>query len=137
MSTHSFDLESAIKMPGWLQELQGKGHMPETLEYGISSFIYRADRPFHPKRLDRVLTSSASFKNVLRSKGIVWVASHHNRAIEWSQAGLSMKLEEGPAWFKVSHTLCEWPPEADVYKERLFGDRRQELVFIGANMDEQ
>lgn len=137
MSTHCFDMESAMQMPGWFQELQGGGHKPETLEYGISSFVYRADRPFHPKRLDRVLARGAVFKNLLRSKGLVWVASHHNHVIEWSQAGLSMKLNEGARWLKVSAAAETWPPEAEMYKARPFGDRRQELVFIGASLDEQ
>merc|ERR1712232_1286835 len=60
-----------------------------------------------------------------------------NHEIEWGQAGVTMKLEEGVQWLKVSEPMEEWPPEADMYKEKRFGDRRQELVFIGADMSEE
>lgn len=136
INTNSFDMEAAEQMPGWLQELRGNHHKPETEEYGISSFIYRAELPFHPKRLDRAL--GRGFKGLLRSKGMVWIASHHDHAVEWAQAGLSMKLEEGPKWLKASELpTSEWPEEAQVYKDRRFGDRRQEVVFIGAGMEEE
>jgi len=137
MGTKSFDMEEAEKMPGWKQELQNKHHKPETEEYGISSFVYRAEVPFHPERLDRICRSGAVFKGVLRSKGIVWVASHYQHEIEWAQAGVSMKLQEGAQWQKASSPDGDWPAELVMYKERRFGDRRQELVFIGNGMDEQ
>jgi len=136
MGTKSFDMEEAERMPGWKQELQGKHHKPETEEYGISSFVYRADLPFHPQRLEGTFRSGAAFKGVLRSKGIVWLANHHNGEIEWAQAGLSMNLGEGSQWLKVCALDDDWPAELAMYKERRFGDRRQELVFIGAGMQE-
>jgi G3E family GTPase len=134
MNTNSFDMDAAKAMPGWLQELRGTHHKPETEEYGISSFIYRAELPFSPKRLDRVLSNG--FKGVLRSKGIVWIASHNDHVVEWAQAGLTMNLEQGPKWLKASVPPHEWPDELQVYRARTFGDRRQEVVFIGAGMDE-
>lgn len=136
MNTKSFDIKSARMVPGWLQELQsaGSNHTPETAEYGISSFVYRADRPFHPNRLERILTSGA-FPGVLRSKGFAWSASDHVFSAEWSQAGFVTNPQPGVPW--LSDNRAEWPPEAERFKDGRHGDRRQELVFIGATMDEK
>mmetsp|Transcript_114575 Transcript_114575/g.286369 ORF Transcript_114575/g.286369 Transcript_114575/m.286369 type:complete len:156 (+) Transcript_114575:1825-2292(+) len=76
------------------------------------------------------------FAGVLRSKGFMWSASDHNVVVEWSQAGLAMNLKPGPKWLKASLPLSEWPEAAAQYKEKQYGDRRQELVFIGASMKE-
>merc|ERR1712129_149379 len=72
LNTGSFDLAEAEKMPGWLHELRGN-HVPETLEYNISSFVFKAQRPFHPARM--LLLQSNGSDGILRSKGIIWVAS--------------------------------------------------------------
>jgi len=135
LNTNSFDMKSASMLPGWVRELEGAGHKPETEEYGISSFVYRADRPFHPRRLRAVL-QDGFVDGVLRSKGFAWFASDHNIAVEWSQAGATMRLKGGPQWLAASTPQCEWPAEAERYKKCLYGDRRQEIVFIGANMTE-
>jgi len=134
LNTGSFDLEAASMAPGWLQELEG-GHKPETEEYGISSFVYRADRPFHPGRLNRLLRRGF-FPGVLRSKGFLWSAGDHDTTVEWSQAGLHMDLKAGSPWLQASLPQSEWPEEAAKYKESCYGDRRQEIVFIGADMKE-
>lgn len=121
-------------LPGWVAELQGRGsnHKPESEEYGISSFVYRRHRPFHPERLDAML-SQGTFPGVLRSKGFAWVASHHETSVEWGQAGVIMNLSAGYAWKDL-----ELPAVAEVSasKANVWGDRRQELVFIGINMDQ-
>jgi len=111
--TRLFDFETAATMPGWIKELRGE-HIPETLEYGISSFVYRATRPFHPSRL--MATILAGFDGVVRSKGWVWLASRGALAAEWSLAGGSLDIR--PAGF--------WPE----------GDAQQEMVFIGVGMDQ-
>ncbi|CAK0905336.1 unnamed protein product [Prorocentrum cordatum] len=135
LNTNLFDMESASMTPGWIKELQG-GHTPESDEYGISSFVYRAERPFHPRRLNRML-KDGGFPGVLRSKGFVWSAGDHDTAVEWSHAGLAMSLKAGPQWLKASPTPpSEWPEEAAQWREKLYGDRRQELAFIGADMRE-
>lgn len=136
MNTRSFDLESSSMLPGWAAELSGSGsnHKPETEEYGISSFIYHAERPFHPERLDRMLKDGAPLPGVLRSKGFLWSASDHCDSVEWSQAGVSVDLKPGPPWLREPRS--EWPTSAAKYQSRRYGDRRQELVFIGVDMAE-
>jgi len=133
LNTKSFDMAEAEKMPGWFQELAGTHHVPETLEYGISSFVFRSQLPFHPLRLDKVLSSP--LPGVVRSKGISWVAGLNDFCLNWSQAGACMSIENGSVWFCTSAN--GWP--ADTPPEMLtatYGDRRQELVIIGRNINE-
>eukprot|EP00037_Helgoeca_nana_P020505 m.203759 g.203759 ORF g.203759 m.203759 type:complete len:527 (-) comp25286_c0_seq1:72-1652(-) len=207
VNTGLFDFEKASNAAGWLQELRGT-HVPETEEYGISSFIYRARRPFHPKRIldfldehfilvlqfeefdeedlpgslgdgedagatvdadadgmddsdndaddtdddaddtqeEDLLAKRASvlakcrekFGTILRSKGYMWLAHEHLRAVEWGHAGTIMNVEVSHGWL-IEQDLSEVPEE---HRERFeadfegeYGDRRQELVFIGADMD--
>jgi len=121
-------------MPGWYQELQGH-HVPETLEYNISSFVFRAQRPFHPMRLDRLLSSG--FDGVIRSKGVIWVASYHAYGLTWGQAGTSMNIENGSLWLHGSEHPSRWPVDTpQEFRSSPYGDRRQELVFIGRNLNE-
>jgi len=87
LNTTSFNLAEAEKMPGWVQELTGN-HVPETLEYNISSFIFRAKCPFHPARM--LLLQSSGSDGILRSKGIIWVADSPQQALIWGQAGVSV-----------------------------------------------
>lgn len=131
LNTRSFNQKEACKLPSWIRELEsnGKNHTPETEEYGISSFVYSAERPFHPHRLDTLIKTGISSWGVLRSKGVVWCDSDHDFAKEWSQAGSSMALRSGRRW-------QDWPAADEKYKDRRQGDRRQEIVFIGQNMKE-
>jgi len=126
--------------PGWQAELNGSGpqHKPETEEYGISSFIYRKHRPFHPERLDKLLQSGTLPKEgVMRSKGYVWVASDHLISVEWSQAGVYTTLKAGYSWLPLGFARGQWPEVAKKkFGDQLYGDRRQELVLIGTGMDE-
>jgi G3E family GTPase len=134
LNTKAFDIASASMLPGWKVELQGGHHKPETEEYGISSFVYRGDRPFHPHRFEQLL-ERGSFSGVLRSKGYAWCASEHLFKVEWSQAGFYTTLKSGGTWLPVYRMF--WPPEVyGQYKDSLYGDRRQELVFIGNAMNE-
>jgi G3E family GTPase len=137
LGTHRFDFAKAQANPGWLRELRGS-HVPETLEYGISSFVYRAQRPFHPKRLDALLSSE--WHGVLRSKGFMWIASRHRVLIEWSQAGGVCHLRPAGTWW-ADVGQSRWPDDPETLefiKARwgsVWGDRRQEIVIIGIEMD--
>mmetsp|Transcript_107603 Transcript_107603/g.335534 ORF Transcript_107603/g.335534 Transcript_107603/m.335534 type:complete len:738 (+) Transcript_107603:107-2320(+) len=134
LSTFTFDMTEAEHMPGWYQELQGN-HVPETLEYDISSFVFRAQRPFHPERLDELLT--VGLDGVIRSKGLAWIAGMHASAMLWNHAGDATKVDEGPDWLHGSVEASEWPSDTPLeYKSAVYGDRRQELVFIGRHLDE-
>jgi len=134
LNTCSFDMAEAEQMPGWYQELKGN-HVPETLEYNISSFVFRAQRPFHPRRLDKLLR--VGFDGVLRSKGVIWIAGIHESSFVWGQAGNAMNIEGGAAWLHGSADLSDWPSNvSQEYSNAPYGDRRQELVFIGKNLKE-
>ncbi len=137
LGTGRFDFAKAQANPGWLRELRGS-HVPETLEYGISSFVYRAQRPFHPQRLDALL--SREWHGVLRSKGFMWIASRHRVLIEWSQAGGVCHLRPAGTWW-ADIGEARWPDDPETIefiKARwgsVWGDRRQEIVIIGIEMD--
>ncbi len=137
LGTGRFDVEAAALLPGWLRELDGFEHVPETEEYGISSFVYRAARPFHPARLEAAVDG---LDGILRSKGTVWLASRPDVCGSWSQAGPWLRLEPA-GWWLADTPEDGWdldPDEADSL-ERIWdhqaGDRRQELVFIGQDLD--
>ena len=86
LNTGLFDFERAQQAPGWLKEMRGE-HVPETEEYGISSFVYEARRPFHPDRFYEFLHSTDKFGKLIRSKGYFWLATRPEFAGQWSQAG--------------------------------------------------
>jgi G3E family GTPase len=134
IGTGRFSFEKAAKAPGWLREMRGE-HTPETEAYGITSFVYRARRPFHPLRFHQALQQDWE-GNLLRSKGYFWLASRHDIAGTWSQAGGIVR--HGPAgywWSAVPR--ADWPQDesviANIQSEFSgdYGDRRQEIVFIG------
>lgn len=144
LGTGLFSLSEANSKPGWLAVPRGE-EVAETEEYGISNFIYRSDRPFHPKRLTNALEGDMGnglFAGVLRSKGMMWIASRNDLAHDWSQAGCSIRMFPAGFWW-ASTPDEEWPDDqASVDEIRStfvgeYGDRRQELVFIGNAMDEQ
>ncbi|WP_054811988.1 GTP-binding protein [Nocardia arizonensis] len=94
LGTGKFDPAAAHGMPGWEDELAG-GHTPETEEYGISSTVFRSDRPFHPQRLQAALDA---LNGLLRSKGCCWIASRPEIAAVWSHAGPNLTIEPAAAW---------------------------------------
>jgi G3E family GTPase len=139
LNTKLFDFESAAESPGWMQEMRGE-HIPETEEYGISSFVYKANRPFHPGRFRAFLDKS--WDGVIRSKGFFWLASRMEMALDWSHAGGSCRLQPGHQWW-ADIDPSDWPEEEEFRKEievecqAEYGDRRQECVFIGVKMDQE
>ncbi len=136
--TNRFDFERAAQSPGWLQEMRGE-HVPETDQYGISSFVYRARRPFHPQRFWELLHED--WPGVLRTKGYFWLANRPAFAGLLSQAGASVRTEPAGFWWAAAPDEA-WPEDPEERKEIFAkfdgdsGDRRQELVVIGTNMSE-
>lgn len=139
LNTGLFDFDEAANAPGWLQELRGE-HVPETLEYGISSFVYRARRPFHPERFWAMIHSE--WMGVLRSKGFFWLATRSPLVGMWHQAGGACNFQAGGYWWAETDR-AEWPEDAEsiaaIHAEfdGEYGDRRQELVIIGAGMEKE
>lgn len=141
LGTDLFDMDTASAHTGWLESPRGEIHS-EVDEYGVQSFTYQARRPFHPERLWRALDRDDSWlEHVLRSKGFAWLASQHNIANLWSHAGISMRFNPAGYWWAATKTE-EWNIDQNQKREILsrydgqYGDRRQELVFIGRDMDE-
>ncbi|OMF65008.1 GTP-binding protein [Paenibacillus sp. FSL R5-0766] len=140
LNTGRFDFEKVSMSAGWIQELEKESHTPETEEYGIGSFVYRRRKPFHPSRLAEFMSYWP--EEVVRAKGLVWLAAEGDVAASLSQAGPSIQF--GPAGHWVAAL-----PEAD--KEEIlrnepdvlekwdaqWGDRQTELVMIGIEMERE
>ena len=136
LHTGLFDMEEAETSAGWIRELNER-HTPETEEYGVASFVYRARRPFHPERFEKL--TNGGFPNVLRAKGFLWLASCNDDLILFSIAGSTLTVEPQAQWLAAGAADEVHDPETQEYIGRVwepeFGDRRQEIVFIGAGMD--
>jgi G3E family GTPase len=144
LNTGLFNFEEAQQSAGWQKELESEHHTPETEEYGISSFVFRDQRPFHPERFWNYLSNEYP-TGIIRAKGLFWLASRPDDAINFSQAGGSSRIERAGVWW------CSMPfsdrimypafIENQDYIEgkwhAKWGDRTNELVFIGQNLDKE
>ena len=144
LNTKLFDFEEAQLSAGWQKELEGGTHTPETEEYGISSFVFRSQKPFHPERFWKYLDQEYP-SGVIRAKGLFWLASRPDDAINFSQAGGSSRLEKAGVWW-ASMTFKErtrYQSYVDniTYIEskwsKQWGDRTNELVFIGQDIEKE
>ena len=141
LGTGLFDLAKAETHPLWFKELHGfRDHVPETEEYGIRSFVYRARRPFHPRKLYDLLEQS--LPGVIRAKGHFWLATRPRWVGEYSLAGRITRTEGMGSWW-AAVPKERWPRSEEFaslmrkHWSQTWGDRRQELVFIGTQaMDE-
>jgi G3E family GTPase len=143
INTGLFDYEKAEASAGWIKELENE-HVPETEEYGINSFVFRSKKPFHPERFLSYLNEGFP-QNIIRSKGLFWLASRSNQALLWSSAGGSCKADSAGVWWdsmsfserinyasfmdNKDHIESDW--------DALFGDRKIELVFIGQHLNKE
>ncbi len=140
MGTGRFDFDKAHEHPLWAKELYGfADHVPESEEYGIESFVYRARRPFDPEKFHAFIRSS--WAGVVRAKGFFWLATRPDFLGELSQAGALVQNEAmGQWWAAIPHERWPGGEAFDNYIGRIweqpYGDRRQEIVFIGVGMDE-
>jgi G3E family GTPase len=140
IGTGLFDFDKAAAAPGWMSALRGEP-ASESGEYGIATFVYRVRVPFHPARFWALLHDRGMWKGVLRSKGFVWLASRFDLAGIWSHAGGSASCEAAGLWY-AALPVGEWPEDDETRTQiqkdwaEPWGDRRQELVFIGVGMDE-
>lgn len=137
LNTGLFDFDRASQSAGWLQELQKEEHTPETDEYGISSFVYRRQRPFHPERLMNWLNDWP--EQIIRAKGMVWIASRNDLGFQISQAGPSIQLGASGYWIATlpkeeRQMYFHEMPELEQSWHRKYGDRINEVVFIGLEL---
>ena len=138
LNTGLFDFETAQLSAGWQKELEAENHTPETEEYGISSFVFRNPKPFHPERLWNYLNTEYP-DTVIRAKGLFWLASRPEQALNFSQAGGSSRLERAGVWWcsmsmserLMYNSFIENQAYIENKWDKLWEDRMNELVFIG------
>jgi len=141
LDTRLFDFNRAHEHPLWYKELHGfHDHVPETEEYGVHSFVYRARRPFNPTSFQSFI--DRSWPGVVRAKGFFWLATRPDYVGELSQAGVLVRTNKRGRWWSAV-PRSYWPAEPDwhqamqPYLDAEWGDRRQEIVFIGVNPMDQ
>ncbi|WP_336097033.1 GTP-binding protein [Roseovarius sp. CH_XMU1461] len=139
LDTGLFDFDKAHEHPLWAKELYGfADHVPETEEYGVTSYVYRARRPFVPEAIHAVL--NGDLPGVIRAKGHFWIATRPEWVAEFSLAGaLSSVAPLGQWWASVPEARRPDHDSARAYMQahwqEPWGDRRQEIVFIGSGID--
>ncbi|MBB5643889.1 GTP-binding protein [Pedobacter cryoconitis] len=143
LNTGLFDFDEASQGAGWIKELNAE-HLPETEEYGISSTVFRSSKPFHPERLWDYLTKQFP-PNVIRTKGLFWLAPMPDRALNFSQAGGSLRIESAGTWWASMlpserlnyQDFTENKKEIENRWDVNYGDRMNELVFIAQDLQKE
>lgn len=144
LNTNLFDFEEAQTSAGWQKELEGGTHTPETEEYGISSFVFRNQKPFHPGRFWKYINEEYP-NGVIRAKGLFWLASRPDDAINFSQAGGSSRMERAGVWWasmpfseRINYqAFAENKDYIENKWSKQWGDRMNELVFIGQDIEKE
>ena len=144
INTGLFDFEQAEQNGAWIEELEKQGHTPETEEYGISSFVYYRKNPFCPKKFSDYIQNNFP-SQVIRSKGLFWLFSRPNEALGWNQAGASLNPEYVGSWWSSlspnqrveNRSYFENKHEIEKDWHPVFGDRKNEIVFIGQDMKKE
>ncbi|MDC8100178.1 GTP-binding protein [Chryseobacterium rhizosphaerae] len=142
LNTQLFDFDTAQSSAGWQKELQSDHHNPETEEYGIGSLVFRDQKPFHPERLWNYLNERYP-EGILRAKGLFWLASRPDDALNFSQAGGSFRLEKAGVWWCSMpmnqrldyNSFAENQEFIESRWDKNWGDRINELVFIGQDIN--
>ena len=139
LDTGLFDFDQAHEHPMWAKELYGFAeHVPETEEYGVASYVYRMRRPFVPDCILEVL--NGELPGVIRAKGHFWISTRPDWVAEFSLAGALSSIKPlGTWWASVPEDRRPTHDSAQAYMKAHWqdpwGDRRQEIVFIGAGID--
>ena len=144
VNTKMFDFEKAEQSAGWIAELNNEEHTPETEEYGISSFVFRSKKPFHPDRFWSYVQNNFS-SSIVRSKGLFWLSSRPDQALSWSQAGGSLRAESAGVWWGTmsfakrieQEEFIQNQKEIEKGWDKTFQDRKNELVIIGIELDKE
>ena len=144
LNTGVFDFDEAEQSAGWIEELNKSEHTPETEEYGISSFVYRSKKPFDSERFWKYIQHHFPTM-ILRSKGLFWLSSRPQQALVWGQAGGSLEADSAGVWWSSmpfekrirNLVFIENQDQIEIDWHKDFGDRKNEIVFIGQNMDEK
>ena len=170
LNSKSFSMEEAEQSAGWLVSLEkaAEGELvTEADEYGISSFVFEARKPFHPHRLAtwvrRIMhfsedwnegsmeddsqmleTMQTEYGQILRSKGFCWVAGRNDVMAAWAHSGRLLLIHPAHPWF-CTIPEEEWSEDNDSEEiEALrknfkgqYGDRRQAVVFIGVELNQK
>ena len=144
INTGLFDFDEAEQSAGWIEELNKDHHTPETEEYGIGSFVFRSKKPFDAERFWNYVQTK--FPNtVIRSKGLFWLSSRPEQALIWSQAGGSLKADNAGVWWSSMSfqrrmeymAFVENQEHIEKDWDNTFGDRKNEIVFIGMDIDKE
>ncbi|MEL6660083.1 MAG: GTP-binding protein [Bacteroidota bacterium] len=144
LNTGLFDFEEAEQSAGWIEELNKEEHTPETEEYGISSFVYRSKKPFDPVRFWHYVQHRFS-GTIIRSKGLFWLASRPKQALVWGQAGGSLRADSAGVWWSSMSfdqriryaSFVDNKDKIEAGWDYEFGDRKNEIVIIGQDMDKE